>query len=358
MAEVARTPRTVNVCSHCIRSNFSEIGDLKVARHRLYVVSIRSMSKLKSTLSAALGLVLIFAFIQVPLGGCDTTKLAADSTADIMVRAAPGIEMHWDYELIGDSMPAAIVQIEGFLRIVPDNKSMLLTALKTYLGYAYAWLEDEAEAADMADDLETANEKRRQARVMYLRGLDLGFHRLRLDHPGWDKAVKGDNDSFRAWLKKNMKGDDDADVLMWVGQTWGAFIGMASDDMDVVADLPTVKAMLERSFELDDDHLYSLAQMALGIVACQEIGGNMEKSKADFDAVLEKTKRRNLVTQLNMARYYAVQMGDKQLFKDLLNEVLDAGDVLPENRLSNRIARRRAERYINNGDYFFSDWVE
>ena len=352
-------PARLSTCAlTALRALFGRIGNFIVAIDHLDVVNIGPMSELKSVLCASAGLALIFAFIQVPLGGCDTTKLAADSTSELFERAAPGIETHWDYELVGESMPAAIVQVEGFLRIVPDNKSVLMTGVKIYLGYAYGWIEDEVEVHDMADNLEEADRLRAQAKIMYQRGIDMGFHRIRLDHPGFDKAVKKDNDTFRAWLEKNMTSKEDADVLLWVGQTWGAFIGMASDDMDKVADLPTVKAMVGRSAEIDPGHLYSLAQMTMGIIACQEIGGNMEKSKADFDAVLERTKRRNLIAQLNMAKYYAVQMGDQKMFKELLKEVMDAGDVLPENRLSNRIARRRAERYLSNGDYFFSDWVE
>ena len=55
---------------------------------------------------------------------------------------------------------------------------------------------------------------------------------------------------------------------------------------------------------------------------------------------------------------YAVAVGDDQLFRSLLEEVVDAGDVLPEARLSNTIARRRAERYLDKIDYFFSDLSE
>jgi hypothetical protein len=56
-----------------------------------------------------------------------------------------------------------------------------------------------------------------------------------------------------------------------------------------------------------------------------------------------------------MARYYAVNAGDSKLFRELLEEVVEAGDVLPEARLSNAIARRRAQRYLDRIEYYFSD---
>jgi hypothetical protein len=59
-----------------------------------------------------------------------------------------------------------------------------------------------------------------------------------------------------------------------------------------------------------------------------------------------------------MARYYAVNAGDSELFRELLEEVVEAGDVLPEARLSNAIARRRAQRYLERIEYYFSDLSE
>ena len=64
------------------------------------------------------------------------------------------------------------------------------------------------------------------------------------------------------------------------------------------------------------------------------------------------------MVQMSMARYYAVNVGDHKLFRELLQEVLDAGDVLPEARLSNAIARRRSQRYLDQIEYYFSDLSE
>ena len=65
---------------------------------------------------------------------CDTEKLAADSTAELFGRAAPGIEQHWDYVLVGKSFPASIIQLEGLLRVVPDNEVIGLSLVAAYVG--------------------------------------------------------------------------------------------------------------------------------------------------------------------------------------------------------------------------------
>ncbi|MEZ4288767.1 MAG: TRAP transporter TatT component family protein [Polyangiales bacterium] len=157
-------------------------------------------------------------------------------------------------------------------------------------------------------------------------------------------------------MKKTFKKKSDAEALLWTGQAWGAFINMNMEDMATIADVPFAKAMVERSVELDPSFFFSSGKMLLGTIASQELGGDMENSKRLFEEALAQTERRNLLIQLNMARYYAVQMGDQKLFRDLLEEVVKAGDVLPESRLSNVIARRRAERYLGQGSLFFSDY--
>jgi hypothetical protein len=289
------------------------------------------------------------------LTGCDTTKIAADSTSGLFERAAPALEQYWDYELVGDAMPASIVQMEGILRIVPDNEVILQATTSAYVGYGYGWLEDRIEVADADDDFEEAEHLRARTRVMYERAWDLSKHRLRLHADGFDEAWAGGPESLDAWLKKNFKKKEDAAALLWAGQSLGARINMGMEDFDVIADLPMAKVIVQRSVELDPDYLFQSGKMLLAVLASSELPPDMEYSKKTFDEVLEATERRNLIVQVNMARFYAVALGDHELFTELLNEVMDAGDVLPEARLSNRIARRRAERYLDQVDYFFSD---
>jgi hypothetical protein len=128
--------------------------------------------------------------------------------------------------------------------------------------------------------------------------------------------------------------------------------------MDTVADLPLAKVLLGYSVELDPDFMFMIGQMTMATLAASEFPPDMDRAKVLFDDVLEKTERRNLMVQLSMARYYAVNIGDHKLFRALLEEVLDAGDVLPEARLSNTLARRKAQRYLDHIEYYFSDLSE
>jgi hypothetical protein len=50
--------------------------------------------------------------------------------------------------------------------------------------------------------------------------------------------------------------------------------------------------------------------------------------------------------QVTYAQNYACVTHDEPLYRALLEEVRAAGDVLPEQRLENTIARRKADRYL------------
>jgi hypothetical protein len=306
---------------------------------------------------SSLGMTLCFVSL-LALCGCDTEKLAADSTAELFGRAAPGIEQHWDYELVGKSFPASIIQLEGLLRIVPDNETIGMSLVAAYIGYGTGWIEDRVEVADFDDHWEEADHLRRRALVMYNRAWDLSKHFLRNRDAGFDAALRGGIDTLDAWCRNVLTAKEDASLVLWAGASLGARINMGMEDMDTVADLPLAKVLLGYSVELDPDFMFMIGQMTMATLAASEFPPDMDRAKVLFDEVLEKTERRNLMVQLSMARYYAVNVGDHKLFRELLQEVIDSGDVLPEARLSNTMARRKAQRYLDHIEYYFSDLSE
>ncbi len=289
----------------------------------------------------------------VVLGGCDIAKFTADSTAGVFARAAPAFESYWDYDLAGEAVPATIVQLEGILRVVPDNDAILAQLSQAYVGYAYGWVEQEVEAMEFAGDYEKADSERARARTMYLRALDLTRHRIRLVNPDIDNAVKSSVEDFEAWLSAAFDDKTDAPLLLWHGYAWGSFINTAKDDMEAVADLAYAKSLVARSIELDPDYYNAAGYTFMGVATASEMAGNMDDAKLYFEKALAATERRALQAQLNMARYYAVKQGDRKLFDTLLGEVMDAHDPLPEARLANRMARERAALYIENADQLF-----
>jgi tetratricopeptide (TPR) repeat protein len=285
--------------------------------------------------------------------GCDVTKLTAESTAGLFARAAPAFEEYWDYDLAGEALPATIVQFEGILRIAPDSDALLAQLSQAYFAYAYGWIDVDVEALEFEGKYDEADAQRRRARIMYLRSKDLTMHRISLLHPGVYDATRGSVEELQAWLEASFVEKSDASLLLWAGQAWGAYINTAKDDMVAIADLPYAKVFVARSIELDPDYYHAAGYLFMGVATASEMAADLDAAKAYFDKALDSTERRALMTQVSMARYYAVQTGNRALFDELIAEVLDAGDVLPEARLANRMARERAELYTAYADQLF-----
>ncbi len=111
--------------------------------------------------------------------------------------------------------------------------------------------------------------------------------------------------------------------------------------------------MVRRSVDLDP-HVYGSAGSAfLAYVATRAPGSTVEGAERAWSLALERAGRRNLLMQVVMARTYAVRRRDRQLYMSLLQEVLAAGDVAPELRLSNQLAKRRATRYLRETERLF-----
>jgi hypothetical protein len=284
--------------------------------------------------------------------GCDFTRIAANSSSWLIERAAPAFEQYWDYELAGEAAPGNLIQLEGMLRIIPENEIIVLQLMRAYVGYAYGWVEDSAEEFDLNGRADLAQRQHDRAKYLYMRARDLGLHLLALRADGMDEA-RGDIGTFRAWLDENFDEPDDASVLLWAGYAWGSYIKSAVEDLTVLEELPFVKAMVERSVALDPDYNHAAGFSFLASMAASDRYANLDEAKRLFDQALEHTDRRSLTVLVNMAHFYAVGKRDRELYLSLLREVLEAGDTLPEARLANRIAKRRAARYIRQVDEIF-----
>ncbi len=293
--------------------------------------------------------------IAMALGsmGCDLTKLTANSTSKLFERASPAFQEYWDWDTAGEAVPATIIQMEGILRVVPENERILLNGIRSYVAYGYGWVEDWAEQAELRGDLQEAAYQRRRAQQMYLRARDLGKHRMSLRAEGWDEAMAGGLDVFEGWLNDNFTETEDAVSLLWTGYAWGSYINVSRDNMEAVADLAFAKALVERSVALDPNYYYGAGLTFLAVIASSAMGADLDAAGQAWERALAVSERRSLLALVNMAKTYAVKRGDRELYVSLLREVLEAGDVLPESRLSNRIAKRRAARYLRQVDRIF-----
>ena len=291
------------------------------------------------------------------LPACNFNKLAANQTASILDEAAPALDGFWDYDLAGIGTPGAIMQLEAFHAISPENEGLALNLAKAYVGYANGWVEADYEVAYAAGDLDRADHLRQRARLMYLRAHNLALGAMRRRNAGIDEALKSNTErALSRYLEQHYDDKDDAAPVFWAGMSLGAAINMSLDQPDLIAEMPTAKTLVQHVNKLDDGFFNGATYLFLATMDSAfpaALGGNPEAGKLMFEAGLKKTGRKNHMMQVGYARVYAVNTQNRELFVKLLTEVIEAPDQGSEVRLTNKVARRRAERYLAHVDDLF-----
>jgi len=287
--------------------------------------------------------------------GCDLGKFAADSTANVFERAGPAFNQHWDWEFAGAAAPASTMQLEGLHRVSPDNEQIHMAAAKAYMGYTFGWIEDELMRVDPMD-MDEEERLQRRARWMYMRGRYFALRLMKSRHDGFDEAYEGGLEPFQRWLQEEFEDPEEAEELFWLGYTWASAINVSRTDPGMIADLAFTRALIERQVELEPSYFNGGGVTFLGVINASvgaAFGGDPERGREYFEQALTITERKFLLIQYNYARTYAVQTNNRELFDELVNEVLTAGDISHQNRMPNKIAIRRTRWLRDHADDLF-----
>lgn len=288
-----------------------------------------------------LALASCLAFSQL---GCIKSMLTNGQIASTR-KASGAFDTIADYELARSAASAGLVQFEGMHRLAPDNTDALFMLVKGWVGYGYAFPEDDYEAATLSDNSSAANYHKGRAQMAYDRALFYGLELLATRATGLDDARK-DLKSMKEWLDSNFDKAEDAELLFWLGYAWLARVSIAKEDPEQVAKLWVGVAFLEHSVKLDPTFMRYGGTGTLGAYHARSGMAELDESKKLFETAIAKTERKALILLVNYASRYACMKNDKALYEKLLNEVVSAGDIDPTNRLQNTVAKRRAQRYL------------
>lgn len=315
----------------------------------------RSADAVERARAPAVRAIALLALLAGPASGC-VSELAADTTAGFLADAAPAARAYFDYETAGLAAGNGIVQLEGLHRVSPDNDRINLTLAQAYVAYAFGWVMDAYEQAHFAGDYERADREKQRAYLMYTRAYSLVVAVMRDRDASIDDELQGDPEKLRAYLAREYDDpEDDIEVVFWCALTLGSAITNAPS-MDALIDLPVAKVLAEHSLRLREGYENAGALTLLGGFEAsypEQLGGNWKKGRELFERALQLSERRNQIHHVNFARTYAVNAQDRELFVRLLREVIESPDQGDGVRLSNKVARRRAQRYLENIDELF-----
>ncbi len=132
---------------------------------------------------------------------------------------------------------------------------------------------------------------------------------------------------------------------------------LSLDQPEALADVSKVEALMQRTLDLDETYHYAGPHLLLGIFYGSRtplLGGNPDKARQHFEKNMELTEGKYLLTPLLYARTVAVQTQDRALFDRLLTRVKETPAAgLPEQRLANEVAKRKAKHLAEKADELF-----
>jgi predicted anti-sigma-YlaC factor YlaD len=300
------------------------------------------------------GVVALMLLLIVALtSGCSVRNYALNRVGDALASSGSTFASDNDVELIGDAAPFSLKLMESVLADTPDHRDLLLATTRGFVQYSYAYVEF---PADQLEDrnLKAAYAERARARRLYLRARDYGLRGLEVSSPGLTKSLKAD--PAGALSETTV---EDVGLLYWTGTAWAAAISLSKDDPFLVADLPTVDALVRRALALDESYDQGAIHVFLIAFEMSRAGmsaGAAARARKHFDRAVELSGGKQAAPYVTFAEAVCVAEHNRVQFHDMLQHALKLDvNAAPQSRLVNLIMQRRARWLLARTDQLFAD---
>jgi len=300
---------------------------------------MRNLGKAVLTLACAAG-----------LAGCSIRTLAINSLADALAESGSVYASDSDPDLVRQALPFALKTFESLLESAPENQDLLLSTCSGFTQYAYAFVEADSARLQFSDYRESRRLSER-ALNLYLRARGYCLRALELDRAGISERLVLQPELAAAEL-----GLDEIDRIYWTAAAWGSAISAGVHRLDIVADLPAVRALFGRGLELDEGYSEGAIHEALiSLEALPEaMGGSPQRARQHFERALELSHGRSASPFVAFAANVLVPAQDAAGFRRHLSDALEIDpDATPELRLANHVARSRAQFLLDHVEDFF-----
>jgi predicted anti-sigma-YlaC factor YlaD len=284
--------------------------------------------------------------------GCATVKrIAINKLGDSLADSGTTYTADDDPDLVGAALPFSLKLVEGLLSQTPRHRGLLFTAASGFTEYAYAFVQQDADAME-AENLDRAALLRGRARRLYLRGRDYGLRGLEARHRGFTLALNSDPKTAVRQASKS-----DVAMLYWTAASWGSAIGVSKDQPELIADQPIVEALIDRALELDPDFEFGAIHGFLINYEMARQGGRGDpaaRARVHFDREVALTKGQLASPFVSLAEAVAVAADNRAEFESLIARALAVDpDARPEWRLQNLIVQKRARWLLSRKDDLF-----
>lgn len=270
---------------------------------------------------------------------CSPKQMAINRMAAALASASSVYESDNDPEFVRLAAPSTLKTIEMLLTDAPNQPQLLLTACSGFAQYSYGFLHVEAEV--QAADVAAAKDLKTRAGKMYARARGYCLHGLELKHPGLTGTALA-ADPVAALKSATV---DDVPLVYWTAAAWGAELSLAPNQFARVAELATVRALLNRAKALNDawDHgaIYEALIAFDGLPPL--LGGSAAAVRADFEKAMQLSDRKSVFAYVALAATISDPAEKRRLLQESL--AIDVS-TLRSRRLTNLIAQRYARALL------------
>jgi len=267
--------------------------------------------------------------------GC--ASIASNATSRMSQHLAGALLDQNDPETVRQGAPAYLLLADSLIADDPGNSALLQGGAKLYVAYASAFVSDPA-----------------RAQRLTRRAVDYADRALCIELPPACAPEARSPDGFAAALAR--AGKSAVPVLYTWGVARAGWVQANSADWNAIAELPRIETAMRRVVELDETYDRGAAHVYLGVLATLRpaaLGGRPEEGRRHFERAIELSGGRDLMGQVQFARYYARLVFDRPLHDRLLKDVLAADAVQPGLTLSNTLAQEQARKLLADADAFF-----
>ncbi len=278
------------------------------------------------------GVLMVFATLFF-LNGCTSLVITR-----VVGPTVDNLQRQKDVDLVCEGAPSFLLMIDSLLASKPDDRKLLITATQAYGAYIAA--------LDVCGRQERAGVLSEKSREY---GLGL------LVQAGVCKGSKVPVDVMR----RNLQSFGKADVpsLFWGAYGWAAWLQYQKGAPAALADFLRVEQIMLRVVEVDEGFYHGSAHLFLGMyygARSAMLGGKPELSKYHFRRALGLSNRQLLAIQVAYAQSYARTVFDLDLYRSLLQEVLDFKLAdRPDLYLANQVAKRQAHQLLQEMELDF-----
>src|SRR5678815_1050189 len=285
-------------------------------------------------LRLALGLILALC-----LTSCSMRKFVAGRVANAVSSTGPSpLERNPDVDLAVQSIPPFLTLFEGLLEEVPRHKGLLTQLAQGYTSYTYLGAQQQLDRA-RASDYELAGLWKLRVKRLYLRGNEYGMRGLETSHRGFaDKLTRNPTEAVPALNKKDLP------LIYWTAASLGLAISSARDDVDMIARIPEVDALIKRGLQLDETWRDgAFHEFAIVLASAKPGRVDYKDIERHYQRAVELSRGSSASIHVTYAESVSVPKQQRTEFREMLEHALAERTDEPQNvRLTNELARQRA----------------